>query len=157
MLSIQQAEYKESKESETATESSNLDPDQQPAEERSSGRQTTRLRNLTLPIDDMQAIDRRDRPGPPILTLGDPTLSFRTSGFGGGTVTTTDNNHDEDLIEEAIRASLQDFMSSTSPLHALQQELSHSDSDDGLDWACALCTYVNSTGRHCAMCGTRRT
>jgi len=26
--------------------------------------------------------------------------------------------------------------------------------EDNISWACAVCTYVNTGGRHCAMCGT---
>lgn len=64
------------------------------------------------------------------------------------------NNEQDNEMEEAIRASLEDFMASTGGREGLELE----DEQDGGEWACGACTFMNHTGsaRRCEMCGTAR-
>ena len=55
-------------------------------------------------------------------------------------------------VNEALRASLQDFM--TRP-HSMEVDDTHG--GDGVSmWSCSACTFVNESGSRCAMCNTRR-
>ena len=72
-------------------------------------------------------------------------------------------NQAHEAVREALRASLEAFMANTednTPTFMAHVDLEDNgdDSDEEVlsDWACLACTYVNSSGRECAMCGTRR-
>jgi hypothetical protein len=53
-------------------------------------------------------------------------------------------------LEAAIRASLDEFEANVGALDVLNVD----NNDAPSDWPCQACTYVNSSGRRCAMCGS---
>ena len=67
-------------------------------------------------------------------------------------------------VRDALLASLEAFMTNTEsqPMFVARVDSetdgnSDADEDDGgqfRSWACSACTYMNSSGRRCAMCGT---
>lgn len=61
-------------------------------------------------------------------------------------------DHETNVADLAVRRSLQQFLSRTRMNNTL---MDMDDEEDIADWACQTCTYVNSGGRRCAMCGTR--
>ena len=73
-------------------------------------------------------------------------------------------NHE--TVRDALLASLEAFMANSdeAPLFTARVDndagenfYEEDDEDDGQfgrSWACSACTYMNTTGRHCAMCGT---
>lgn len=64
----------------------------------------------------------------------------------------------DDALEEAIRASLQEFNAVTSPAASILEQVQHQEDGGNAtqEWACVACTFVNTSGRRCAMCRTRR-
>jgi rubrerythrin len=62
---------------------------------------------------------------------------------------------DNEVIEQALRASLEEFMSNTGARDVLEIDGDNSD-EHGMDWPCSACTYMNNGGAQCAMCGTQR-
>jgi Ariadne domain len=75
------------------------------------------------------------------------------SGFNSLALTNSSQN-ELNNVENAVRRSLYQFLarSGTNPLLSFDDD----DSESGSDWACTVCTYVNSGGRHCAMCRNHR-
>jgi hypothetical protein len=73
-------------------------------------------------------------------------------------------NEDQETVREALHASLEAFMANTDEQPTFVAHVDIDSDSDGLDgeddegrfnsWACSACTYMNSGGRHCAMCGT---
>jgi hypothetical protein len=61
----------------------------------------------------------------------------------------------EAAIEQALRTSLEEFMSNTGSRDVLEIDGDTSD-EHGMDWPCSACTYMNNGGGQCAMCGTQR-
>ena len=83
-----------------------------------------------------------------------------------------------ETVREALMASLEAFMANTDehPTFVARVDAGDDDDEDGNSdangvieqeddeddgddeefnsWACSACTYMNTTGRHCAMCGT---
>jgi len=82
-------------------------------------------------------VDDDDNYGIPTQSIQDPVLS----GI---------QNSEE--LEEALRASLEEFNLSTPDEEGVEVE----ESEVVGDWPCSACTYVNSSGRWCEMCGTRK-
>lgn len=72
---------------------------------------------------------------------------------GGDTLTQTHTSpNGPDFVQAALRQSLDDFMS-----HSVALDPSDGPRSDPVTmWACQACTYMNSDGRRCAMCGTGR-
>jgi hypothetical protein len=66
-----------------------------------------------------------------------------------------EDSEDNEAIEQALRASLEEFMSNTGSRDVLEMDGDIS-GDQGMDWPCSACTYMNNGGRQCAMCGTQR-
>jgi hypothetical protein len=64
----------------------------------------------------------------------------------------------DDALEEAIRASLQEFNAVTSPAASILEQVQRQEEDTNApqEWSCVACTFVNARGRRCAMCNTRR-
>lgn len=65
----------------------------------------------------------------------------------------------QETVREALLASLEAFMANTEnqpTFVARVDAASDADDDDEVfsSWACSACTYMNSSGRRCAMCGT---
>ena len=79
----------------------------------------------------------------------------------------------QETVREALLASLEAFMANTGDQPSFvahvdaeveeniddddvdEEDDEEEDSDDfGMSWACSACTYMNTTGRLCAMCGT---
>jgi len=104
------------------------------------------------------------------LATNQPTIEAATGAAAAGTDTsdgggeadtptfaTAVNSALENEFEEAIRASLQDFMASVGnrPAGGAEGDGEGNDEED-TDWACSACTYMNSRGRVCEMCGTTR-
>jgi hypothetical protein len=57
-----------------------------------------------------------------------------------------------DIMHDALRQSLDEFMS-----HSVALDPSDGPRSDPVTmWGCQACTYMNSDGRRCAMCGTMR-
>jgi rubrerythrin len=65
------------------------------------------------------------------------------------------DSDDNEVIEQALRASLEEFMSNTGSRDVLEIDGDNSD-EHGMDWPCSACTYMNNGGSQCAMCGTQR-
>jgi hypothetical protein len=61
-----------------------------------------------------------------------------------------------DLLDEALRASLEEFMANNGSQDATHIDDEGIHEDFGFDWPCSACTYMNCSGRLCAMCGTHR-
>jgi signal recognition particle GTPase len=61
-------------------------------------------------------------------------------------------------IEEAIRASLQEFNVANSPAATILEQVEQQQRRDDAprEWACPACTYMNARGWRCAMCRTPR-
>ena len=58
-------------------------------------------------------------------------------------------------VDENVREGLVSYLAAVSASHGLLDYAS--DSDEAIsDWACAACTYVNTGGRRCEMCNSRR-
>ena len=58
-------------------------------------------------------------------------------------------------VDENVREGLVSYLAAVSASHGLLDYAS--DSDEAIsDWACAACTYVNTGGRRCEMCDSRR-
>lgn len=72
---------------------------------------------------------------------------------GGDTWTQSDTSATgPDIMQDALRQSLDEFMS-----HSVALDPSDGPRSDPVTmWACQACTYMNSDGRLCAMCGTMR-
>jgi Ariadne domain len=85
-------------------------------------------------------------------TLAGGSLDTIT-GLEGG-IRSTGAIDDSTSIERAVRRSLQNFLArstaDTGMLYTEDEEVG------GADWPCHVCTYVNSGGRRCSMCGTVR-
>lgn len=62
---------------------------------------------------------------------------------------------EDNEMEEAIRASLEAFVA-TMDHQEMVDESDRMMEELTSDWACSACTYMNSGGRRCAMCGTGR-
>jgi hypothetical protein len=65
----------------------------------------------------------------------------------------------DDALEEAIRASLQEFNAVTSPAASILDQVQRQEEDEmnaPQEWSCVACTFMNTSGRRCAMCRTRR-
>jgi Ariadne domain len=77
-----------------------------------------------------------------ITGLGNLAYPVRTIG---------DTTH----MERAVRRSLQNFLALSSPNNGLM-EAEDDDDDAGVDWPCQACTFVNSGGLRCSICGTLR-
>ena len=70
----------------------------------------------------------------------------------------------QETVRGALIASLEAFMANTENqptfvAHVDSETDGNSDADDDegnrfSSWACSACTYMNATGRRCAMCGT---
>lgn len=107
---------------------------------------------------------RKARTLPSLLERITSGVDTNSSSDGSRTPTIAISSHprpDEDEeMEEAIRASLEEFMTGSNRSPAMIEV----DSPEAIadnerlagDWACAACTYVNISGIRCAMCGTRR-
>lgn len=113
-----------------------------------SGKKKNRDRKITLPLENLDG---------PILSDDDGTeLPGSTSNNSDNAI---DDENSKEEIEAAIRASLARFMANTGELDVLNVESDNGESDaehtQG-DWSCSACTYVNSQGTRCAMCGTGR-
>lgn len=75
------------------------------------------------------------------------------------------HNGASESVRAALRASLEAFMANSdeSPRFVarvdfddLNDDQNDSDEETFTDWPCLACTYMNSSGRRCAMCGTPR-
>lgn len=64
-------------------------------------------------------------------------------------------NEDNEAIEQALRASLDDFRANTGSRDVLEIDGENND-DTVKDWPCSACTFMNNGGKQCEMCGTQR-
>jgi hypothetical protein len=81
-------------------------------------------------------------------TRGADTSQSNRQAAGG-------ESDDNEVIEQALRASLEEFMSNTGSRDVLEIDGDNSD-EHGMDWPCSACTYMNNGGSQCAICGTQR-
>jgi hypothetical protein len=70
----------------------------------------------------------------------------------------------QDTVRDALLASLELFMANTADQPTFVAHIDTTDDDDLDDddeemqfrsWACSACTYFNTSGRRCAICGTQ--
>lgn len=70
----------------------------------------------------------------------------------------------QDTVRDALLASLELFMANTADQPTFVARVDAADDDDLDDdeeemrfrsWACSACTYMNTSGRRCAICGTQ--
>jgi hypothetical protein len=80
------------------------------------------------------------------------TASRTASGSDREPISRSDSE-DSDAAAEAVRESLVEFLASTG--YGAGSEYNTTDEEIS-DWACGACTYVNSGGRRCDVCGTRK-
>lgn len=76
-----------------------------------------------------------------------------SSGAAVGESLSRSESEESDAAAEAVRESLDEFLANTGSGSLFE----YNSSDEEIsDWACSACTYVNSEGRRCDMCGTRK-
>ena len=121
-------------------------------ESKSQGKKKRRSRDKTIPgiLGDAQNDATVETPR---LVTSDTATTLQTQE----TSTPQERNLEEDELEEAIRMSLADMAASGSADTVRgSMDAAEYGYEQTRDWACSACTFVNSQGRHCAMCGTAR-
>jgi len=116
-------------------------------------------------VDPMAPPWRRQTIGEPLNADTFPVTNlppFVAPGIGGlHTLGGRGVNRDDgdDAIERVLHASMRGLMTQRSTAHEIYdgQDFNSSASERWTaNWDCRLCTYMNSHGRFCAMCGTPR-
>lgn len=77
------------------------------------------------------------------------------NGTSSSRETSRASSEDNKAIEQALKASLEEFIANTGSRDVLNID-GDTNEDQGMDWPCSACTYMNNAGNHCAICGTPR-